>query len=143
MELSDHPWRSGLPAGLPVAQWDPFDLDEERRATLSRDWGLDEADLENLTTPLTCAVAGRLKLVRGVTPEDECLYDLEEDPLELSPVRGPEAIAARAGEALLDLRAAVNHETVQAAAKPAPTPDQASPEEVAEIERRMRLMGYL
>jgi arylsulfatase A-like enzyme len=143
VRLPDHPWPGGLPAGLPVAQWDPFDLDEQRRANLAKDWALDEAELHRLATPLTCAVAGRLKLVRGATPEDEWLYDLDEDPLELSPMRGPEAIAARAGEALMSLRAAVNHEAVQAAAKSAPIPDQASPEEVAEIEHRMRLMGYM
>ena len=142
--LVDHPWPSGLPAGLPVAQWDPFDLDEEGRANLVGDWGLGEEDLDRLGTPLTCAVAGRLKLVRGASPADEALYDLDEDPLELSPLRERAAIEAHAGHALTDLRAAVNHESVQAVARPAPrAAAPAAADEVAEIERRMRLMGYM
>lgn len=144
IELEDHPWPSGLPAGLPVAQWDPFDLDEESRATLVREWGLEQRDLDRLSTPLTCAVAGRLKLVRGASADDEWLHDLDEDPLELNPLRGRRAIEEHAGPTLADLRAAVNHETVQAAAgATAPVADSASAEEVAEIERRMRLMGYM
>ena len=143
VQLEDHPWPDGLAGGLAVAQWDPFELTDERRAKLVEDWNLDSEQVGRLTSPLTCAVAGRWKLVRGASPEDESLYDLEEDPLELAPVRGPEALEARAGESLIALRQAVNHTAVQASATPSPPADSASPDEVAEIERRMRLMGYM
>jgi arylsulfatase A-like enzyme len=141
--IETHPWPDSLPGGLPVAQWDPFDVTDERREDLVKEYGFDEEDFVKLMTPLTCAVAGRLKLVRGATPEDESLYDLDEDPLELNPLRDRETIEARAGEALTALRAAVNHPLVQATAECAPSPEGVSDEETAELERRMRLMGYM
>jgi arylsulfatase A-like enzyme len=141
--LDRHPWTPGLPAGLPVAQWDPFEITEERREQAVKVWNLTDEDFEKLTTPLTCAVAGHLKLVRGRTPEDEELYDLRADPLELSPHRGQTDIEACAGETLPALRAAVNDPLVQAVADATQPADEVSADEVAEIERRMRLMGYM
>ena len=41
------------------------------------------------------------------------------------------------------LRAAVNHPDAQKRVAPAAAPDEVSAEEVADIERRMRLMGYM
>ena len=52
-------------------------------------------------------------------------------------------MAARAGDALPRLRAAVESPAVQARPEVLPAPDAASPEELADIERRMRLMGYM
>lgn len=143
VQLERHPWPDGLSAGLAVAQWDPFELTEERRESLVTEWKLDAEEVERLTSPLTCAVDGHLKLVQGASPEDESLYDLESDPLELTPIRGRAAVEARAGEALAVLRAAVNHPLVQATAERGEPAEAASADEVAEIERRMRLMGYM
>jgi arylsulfatase A-like enzyme len=141
--IQDHPWPTGLPAGLPVAQWDPFELAPEQLQQLIRDWELDEGQTARLTSPLTCAVAGELKLVRGSRAQDESLFDLAADPLELAPIRGAEALAARAGSALPTLREAVNHPLVQATARVSPEVEEVSAGEMAEIERRMRLMGYM
>jgi arylsulfatase A-like enzyme len=142
VQLEGHPWSDGLPAGLPVAQWDPFELTEERRERLVREWDLNEEDFEKLTSPLTCAVSGQLKLVRGASPEDESLYDLDVDPLELAPLRG-QALEAYPDETLGALRAAVNHPLVQSTAAPGEPADPVTADEVADIEHRMRLMGYM
>jgi arylsulfatase A-like enzyme len=141
--LEQHPWGSGLIAGLPVAQWDPFELTDERAAELTTEWRLDDAGAQRLRAPITCAVSGRFKLVRGKNETDEALYDLDADPLELAPLRDGGAIAARAGDALPALRAAVHSPAAQRTAEVALVPDEASAEEVADIERRMKLMGYM
>jgi arylsulfatase A-like enzyme len=142
-ELEEHPWRDGLVAGLPVAQWDPFDLSSERVLELQEQWRLDNAAVHRLTSPLTCAVSGRFKLACGANEGDEELYDLDADPLELSPLRGEAALAACGGESLSTLRAAVHHPAVQATAEVDLAPDVSTARERAEIERRMQLLGYL
>jgi arylsulfatase A-like enzyme len=141
--LDEHPWSDGLVAGLPVAQWDPFDLPDGRIAELVANWHLSDEAVRRLTSPLTCAVSGRFKLVRGAEQTDEELYDLDADPLELSPLRDEGAMAARAGEALAALRAAVNRPAVQATADVTMQPDVVSSTEAEDIERKMRLLGYL
>jgi hypothetical protein len=143
VKLEDHPWEAGLPAGLPVAQWDPFVLTDAALADLRNRWRLDDAAVRRLTEPLSCAVAGRFKLVQGADPADEWLYDLYADPLELTPVRGAEPISARAGDAIDQLRAAVNHPTVRASANITSAADDLPADEVSVIERRMRMMGYM
>jgi arylsulfatase A-like enzyme len=141
--LQAHPWEDGLVHGLPVAQWDPWELSQERIAELTAEWRLDEAMVRRLTTPLTCAVSGRFKLVQGARESDEALYDLEADPLERAPLRTEGAMAARAGDALARLRAAVRDPAAQARATASLAPDEVSPDEVADIGRRMRLLGYM
>ena len=141
--LEDHPWDSGLVGGLPVAQWDPWELSHERLAEIQADWKLDEQARRRLVSPLTCAVAGKFKLVRGATEDDQALYDLEADPLERAPLREEGAMAARAGDALPKLRAAVESPAAQSRPDALPAPDEASADEMADLERRMRLMGYM
>jgi len=142
-QLNDHPWETGLVNGLPVAQWDPWELSAERLAEVRDQWGLDEAAMHRLTSPLTCAIAGRFKLVRGASSEEQSLYDLEADPLECAPLCEEGAMAARAGDVLPKLRAAVESPAAQARPDVVPAPDVASSEEVADLERRMRHMGYM
>jgi arylsulfatase A-like enzyme len=141
--LKEHPWHSGLAAGLPVAQWDPLaPASHPRVAEVTSKWRLSDDSVRRLTRPLTCAVSGHFKLVLGADDSDEELYDLKLDPLELAPLRGEEALA-RAGDALQDLRAAARHASVQQTAANGITPAAVPEDEVAEIERRMRLMGYM
>jgi arylsulfatase A-like enzyme len=143
VELADHPWSERLETGLPVAQWDPFELSEDRLAQLVGEWQLDDDGRRRLTSPLTTAVSGQFKLVRGADPADEALYDLEADPLELAPLREEGAMAARAGARLEALRTAVNHPAAQATSEVSLEPDVLSASEAEEIERKMRLLGYL
>ena len=141
IELDDHPFPDGLFAGVAVAQWDPFELDDARLEQLVRDWGLDDEAVHRLRTPLTCAASGRLKLVHD--GEQELLFDLEADPLEAEPLREPSAIAERAGDALVSLRAALDDPRVQATSAVTVAADVVSAEEATEIEAKMRLLGYL
>lgn len=141
IDLDDHPFPDGLFEGVAVAQWDPFELDEARLDELVRSWGLDAEAVRRLRTPLTCAVSGHFKLMRD--GDDELLFDLEADPLEAAPLREQGAIAARAGDALVPLRAALDDPRVQARGAVTAAADVVSAEEALEIEQKMRLLGYL
>jgi arylsulfatase A-like enzyme len=141
--LDERPWASGLIEGLPVAQWDGFEVEPDRLDEFASRLQLTDEQAARLSEPLTCAVADHLKLVRGAAPSAERLYDLGSDAVELSPVTNRSQISSVAGAALDRLRRAVNHPEAQArgAAK-----GQAAPvalEEAQEIERKMRLLGYM
>jgi arylsulfatase A-like enzyme len=141
--LSVHPWGTGLIDGLPVAQWDAFRLESAALADFSDRLGLTPPQVRRLTSPLTCAVSGNLKLVRGAEETDEALYDLEADPLELVPVRGEGPMESLAGPTLSVLRNAIRDPSVITEGVVSVAPDGVSDEEAADIERKMRLLGYL
>jgi arylsulfatase A-like enzyme len=142
--LEEHPWGDGeLRSGVAVAQLDPFaSPDDPRVAKFVGEWGLGDEGVHRMTTGATAATNGELKLVRR--GQEELLYDLTVDPLELHPrsVSGTEEL--RGVEAL---RAAVD-----AATDPRPVPglvDTAPPrppvseEELERIEQQMKLLGYM
>ncbi len=142
--LEDHPWAAeDLPKGVGIAQFDPvveLDGPEAGRTVIDR-WGLDERALEQFTTPLTCAVSGRHKLLRR--GDQELWFDLDADPLELDPKPTgsnppPEA------EAFARLRAALDHPAATAS-RPfrAPAEPVVSDAERRDLEDRMKLLGYL
>jgi len=141
----DHPWHDGPPAGVGVAQFDPpvDDPEDPRVVEAVERWGLGDDARERFTSPLTCAVAGDLKLMRRGAREE--LYDLATDPLELAPL-SPDELASDRADRLAELRAALGHpavtsvrpESSSAASAGAPTA-----EELSEIEERMRLLGYM
>jgi hypothetical protein len=142
--LERHPWEDdALPQGAVVAQYDPMgEPDDPRVQRYARRTGVSLEGVERLCARFTCATDGRLKLVlrNGV----ELLYDLTRDPLEQSPIDAADLTDGAPVEAL---RAALRHPAVTEAAAPedAPegAPDQASAEEMAEIERKMQLLGYM
>jgi arylsulfatase A-like enzyme len=145
--LRDHPWDDeSLPEGAAVAQFDPPVPPRHPRAPEAREkLGLDDAAFRRLTTPFAAATDGRLKLVREGAAERA--YDLRSDPLEIDPLP-PARLDGDA--ALVTLREALRHPTAMAAAPPGgplPSPDEAErpgdPDEVAEIEDRMKLLGYM
>ncbi len=141
-QLEGNPWATNgqLPDKAAVAQFDPPALASDPRVQGVIDqWGADETAMRRLTTELTCAVDGRWKLLRRGA--DEELFDLDADPLEAHPIRGEDAMARQAGPALTTLRAAVDHPLVRASRHH--DRQQASEEEVSEIEDRMRLLGYM
>lgn len=138
----EHPWsRDNLPEGVAVAQFDPpiSSPEDPRAIEIVEGWGLGEDALTRFVTPLTCATDGRLKLLRR--GGHEYVLDLAADPQELNPI--PSDAATVGG--LESLRAALDNPAVTAVAQ-APA-QQASPEvsgdEVARIEERMRLLGYM
>ena len=141
--MEDHPWHEWGPGdGVAVAEFDPpAPSDHPRWRTAFEEWGVSpERAGPRLTTPLTCATDGRLKLLRGGSAE--VLYDLDADPLErepLSPRGGPAEAVARLRGALA--RAAGSEPEHPAFAEG--EPGEPSAEELQELEDRMRLLGYL
>jgi arylsulfatase A-like enzyme len=138
--LDDHPYGGG--PSLPVAQFDPpGPADHPRVQKFVRDFELGEQGLERLTAVLTSACDGHRKVVHR--NGRELLYDLNADPLEESPLD-----PAGAGVEFEPLRAAITHADEARAAPepsvaPAGAPPNASPEELAELERQMKLLGYM
>ena len=136
--VADHPYAAD---GAPVAQFDPPGrADHPKVRAFVRDHGLGDEGLERLTAVLTSASDGRHKLL--VRNGSELLYDLDADPLEESPLD-----PTKASEAFDALRAAIeNAERAPAPAAPSAPPTvapDASPEELAELERQMKLLGYM
>jgi arylsulfatase A-like enzyme len=125
-----HPWGPDLCSGVAVAEFDPpTGPDDERARRVARDWGVGEAGLRVMTTPLTSATDGSSKLVRRGDAEE--LFDLDCDPLEQHPLDPSDPRADQ-------LRAALDPAPAVVEAQ-----GDASPEELAEIEQRMKLLGYM
>jgi arylsulfatase A-like enzyme len=125
-----HPWGPDLHAGVAVAEFDPPTGPEDERVQRTvREWGVGAAGLRVMTTPLTSATDGALKLVRRGASEE--LFDLAADPLEQQPLDPSDPRAA-------ELRAALDPRPV--AVEPQA---EASAAELAEIEERMKLLGYM
>ena len=144
--LAQHPWTDGPPAGIGLAQSDPLGdaRDPSVIQKLAEAGVADEEGRSRLTSVLSCAVRGDLKVVRR--NEHEEVYDLTADPLELEPLRADETDPSRAAE-IRELRAALDHPAmavVEPAAAPAssPPPEQ-SEEELRDLEDRMKLLGYM
>jgi arylsulfatase A-like enzyme len=136
-----HPWGDGLPPdGVAVAQFEPpAPAEDPRWAPAFEEWGVDPATAgERVGRQLIAATDGRRKLqLRGGREE---LFDLEADPLELDPRRPVEADR----DALVSLRAALDHPASTATAPGRPGgPPEISEHERAELENRMRLLGYM
>jgi arylsulfatase A-like enzyme len=125
-----HPWGPDICAGVAVAEFDPpTGPDDERAHRVAAQWGVGERGLRVLTTPLTSATDGSSKLVRRGTVEE--LFDLDCDPLEQRPLDPADPRADQ-------LRAALDPAPAVAESQP-----EASAEELAEIEERMKLLGYM
>ena len=138
--IEGHPWTDGPPEGVGVAQFEPPVEPSDPRATEAVErWGLGDEAFARLTTPLTCAVKGELKLMRRGDREE--LYDLGADPLELAP-HPVDGQAPERAERIGELRAALDHPAVTAQ-RSADAAAQASDEELREIEERMKLLGYM
>ncbi|HEY1360072.1 MAG TPA: sulfatase [Thermoleophilaceae bacterium] len=131
--VEGHPWvEENLGAGVAFAQYDA--MPRERLEELAKQWDISDEGLERLSPRFSAASDGRLKLV--VRNGEELVYDLEADPGETAPLADADPKALRSA-----LSAAEPDEAPVAAAQPAP--DTPSPEELAELERQMKLLGYL
>jgi arylsulfatase A-like enzyme len=143
-EVADHPYDPADVPPIPVAQFDPPvpARDDPRTDAAIAQWGLDDVAAARLTTSLTAAVDGDVKLV--AQGETEAFYDLAADPLESAPVPVEQVDPA----AVARLREVLRHETSSAedvrlpdgAASAPPTP---TPKELADIEDHLRTLGYL
>ena len=137
VELSDHPWPAeDLPQGVAAAQFDPpTRADHPAMQQFVAKWSLGERGSERLTPVLASATDGRSKLLvrNGV----EQKYDLVTDPLEQTPLDA---------DGVGHLRAALEHRSVireQPVHPPGPPPAAASEAELEQLERQMKLLGYM
>lgn len=141
-DIDVHPWQSSPPAGLAIAQSDPpVVAGQKENLQKLREIGIEGAALERLATPLTCAVKGDLKLLRRGS--EESYYDLTADPSEGSPLAVQEIGSHRTEEVkalreTLDFggRAVAGEGSASAELGP-------SDEEVRDLEKRMKLLGYM
>ncbi len=139
--LEDHPWTDGAGDGVALSQYDgPAGRDEPRVTRVASDWSLDEDALARLTEPATAATDGIWKLVRY--GRHERVFDLRADPMEARPVD-----PATASAAVAHLRRAIDAADADVRNLPAGQMPRAEPppsdEETAELEERLRELGYL
>lgn len=142
-DVSEHPWHDGPPPGVGVAQFDPpVDRDDEDGRRALAEIGIAGEAHERFTTPLTCAVAGNLKVLRR--GEREEVYDLVADPGEAQPLAPDAPTLANREPDLRRLRSALEHPSVtQRREASAERPSSISDAERTDLEDRMRLLGYL
>ncbi len=142
--LEDHPWQEPQPGGVAVAEFDAPGLPGDQRVedVLER-WQLGDDAARRLTTSFTCATDGALKLIRRGGAEE--LIVLAEDPLELRPRPVGAAEEAAYGPALAKLRGALDAAAAGERRVPAAAPVSApeDPDELAQLEAQMRLLGYM
>ncbi len=135
--LTDFPWENGSD-GIAVAQYDALTApDDPRVAKVATEWHLDETAIARITARGTAVTDGTMKLVREAGTES--LYEIEADPLETRPLDPTSAPAS--------LRATLDRADAEASVvRPggdevrSETTDQ---DENAELERRLKLLGYL
>jgi len=133
IDLPEHPWGAGGDEDIVVSQYDALTTpDDPRVARAARDWGLDDEGIAVLTSRGTAATDGRWKLVRERGKER--LYDVRADPLETTPMSS-NANAEKLRRAL--------EEADRQTPIIAPTATSTTAEENAELEERLKLLGYL
>jgi hypothetical protein len=121
-----------------VAQYDPLGHAEHPAVkAAARKWGLGEHGIERLTARFTCATDGHTKLV--VRNGEELVFDIDSDPGELAAVGDADPTVLR--EALRHPAACA--EPVSAPANGGAGASLPGPDEIAEIEQQMKLLGYL
>ena len=149
-QLGDHPFGTRDIEGVSVAEFDAALRPEDPRIVAAMDaWATPLEQREHvsrrLTTSFTCATDGQAKLVRRLDREE--LFDLTQDPLEEHPkvveshdCGGVDAERLRRLRTALDRADAENRRTQSDAAD---DDEAVPPDEAAQLEAQMRLLGYL
>jgi arylsulfatase A-like enzyme len=133
-----HPWEPAGTDGIALAQYDgPVRLNEASGEQM-RSWGATADGLWRFSERFNAATDGTLKLVSagGV----ERLYDLAADPMERAPL-APDAHDRT--DTVASLRRAIQNAVAQEWDPPADLPLPTEDTDTAELEERMRLLGYL
>lgn len=138
--LTDAPWApEDLPDGAAVSQYEALLDPADPRAARLDEWRATDEGVRRFTQPGTSATDERWKLVR--TGDVERVYDTRTDTLEEHPLgleearRGQPDVVSVLERALEEADARVE--------RPAATPDPGEDEETADLEARMRLLGYM
>lgn len=140
--LQDHPYAEEDLPPLPAAQYDsPVPpRGDPRTEDVIVHWRLDEEGVRRLTMSLTAVVEAELKLV--VHEGRETFFNLGSDPLEASPLAAQDVDPDAAGR----LRAAAAHPAATASLALLGAEREAGAAagtDAADLEERMRLLGYL
>ena len=140
LELSSHPWDDPLDEGVAVAQFDPpTGPDDPRNQVALNRWGVEDPDgdiVRSFTSKLTCATDGRTKLLaRDETLE---LIDLHVDPLE----EHSRLVESAPPDIEHLARALAEAENAPVTSDDALSPAEPT-DEIEDLEKRMRLLGYL
>jgi arylsulfatase A-like enzyme len=141
--IQDSPWPELTARTIAVAQFepwgepaDPWIVDEVSR------WGIGDIGMHRLTDALTCATNGRRKLVQRGSEQE--LYDLDADPLEQSPVTAGGAAQKGYVDEVNGLRQVLEYATADSPVRPDRNrPSELSAAERAELEARMKMLGYM
>jgi arylsulfatase A-like enzyme len=141
--ITDAPWPAPAEREVAVAQFTaPGEPGDPRAEMVASAWGLGEDTVATLTTSLSCATNGHLKLQRRGTAE--LLIDTEQDPLEVAPRPVGAQEEERYAPALAELRAALARPARPERAPVSPAPRRTiSPEETAQLEASLRHLGYM
>jgi arylsulfatase A-like enzyme len=139
--VTDHPFQEEWPPDVAVAQFNPpIPRDPERARKAIAELHLDARGMAMMTDHLTCATDGSIKLLRR--EDREYVIDLAADPLEVSPIPVEDQRAHRFGD-LAKFRAAMDQADKPAGAEVTEEAPQLPAAEAAELEERMKLLGYL
>jgi arylsulfatase A-like enzyme len=139
--LTETPWTNAQPEdGVVVSQYDALARsDDPRVIQTAAEWGLDEHAIGWVSSKGTAATDGTLKLVRERGMDR--LHDLRTDPFEANALDARHAPAA--------LRSALDAAEIQGSIIDPHAPTGRSEtsaeaeDENAELERRLKLLGYL
>lgn len=141
--VEDHPWHNGRSRDRPravVSQYDTGVAPDNPRLEIFRDWGATPEGYRMFIGPGTAATDGRYKL--SVIGDEQRLYDMAEDPLEVSPLppgSAPDDVLRELRRALDDSAAAAWLPDLGALQRRRETGD----EELDDLESRMKLLGYM
>lgn len=138
--LREHPWTDDSGRGIALSEFDPpADIEHPRWRERMAEWGVGSEIGERVAVHLTSATDGTMKLLRR--NEDEIVYDLASDPNERAPLNPCDVDP----ELLRHLRESVET-SIRSLATPGhevPAHASASEEELADLEDKMKLLGYL
>jgi arylsulfatase A-like enzyme len=138
--LAEHPWVEDLTAdGVAVAEA-AGEIIKPVAAELVRAWHVSDETVETMSRSMICATDGSFKLVR--TDGRDELFDLATDGDESRPIDP----ASADGEVVARLRRAIDRAVERAKPETPPAAGDApalSETEAAELEERMKLLGYM
>jgi arylsulfatase A-like enzyme len=139
--LDSHPYTTGaMPPGIAVSQYDPMaPADDPRIVDFATTYSLEDTAVERICRRLTVVTDGDTKLV--LCDGEELIYDLNADPGETTSV-DPSTLNGKLSKLREPLKRA---DVLETSAAPAASSDRPAPseEEVAAIERQMKLLGYM